>query len=106
MPSLVCSAQNCVYNDSMYCSKGDIMVGGDEAHKSQETCCESFQERRADSMRNSVGTPSADIMVDCQACNCTYNENLKCTAGKIDISGVGASSCDETECSTLYCECQ
>ena len=106
MAELKCKAEHCTYNKDRYCSKGDIMVGGDEAEKSQETCCESFQERRADSMKDSVGTPSADIMVDCQASNCTYNENLKCTAGKIDISGVGASSCDETECSTFCCECQ
>lgn len=29
MAMLVCSAQKCVYNDGMYCSKGDIKVGGE-----------------------------------------------------------------------------
>lgn len=31
MAMLVCSAQKCVYNDGMYCSKGDIKVGGENA---------------------------------------------------------------------------
>ena len=26
MPELVCSAQSCVYNNAMYCSRGDIDV--------------------------------------------------------------------------------
>ena len=39
MAMLVCSAQKCVYNDGMYCSKGDIKVGGENATKVQETCC-------------------------------------------------------------------
>ena len=106
MPSLVCSVQNCVYNNAMYCSKGDIMVGGAEAEKCQDTCCESFQERKMENAKSSMGTPSQEIKVDCKACHCTYNEDCKCTAGKIDITGAGASASRETECSTFECECQ
>ncbi len=36
MAMLVCSAQKCVYNDGMYCSKGDIKVGGENATRVQE----------------------------------------------------------------------
>ena len=42
MAMLVCSAQKCVYNDGMYCSKGDIKVGGENATRVQETCCTDF----------------------------------------------------------------
>ena len=45
MSMLVCSAQKCVYNDGMYCSKGDIKVGGENATRVQETCCTDFTER-------------------------------------------------------------
>ena len=45
MAMLVCSAQKCVYNDGMYCSKGDIKVGGENATRVQETCCTDFTER-------------------------------------------------------------
>ena len=41
MPLLSCSAQNCVYNEDKYCSKGDILVQGDEAQTACETCCPS-----------------------------------------------------------------
>ncbi len=101
MPSLVCSAQNCVYNNAMYCSKGDIKVGGEQACKCQETCCASFQERRHESAKSSVGTPSANIAIKCEATNCKYNENRNCHAKSVDISGAAARKEAETECVTF-----
>lgn len=108
MPSLVCSAQNCVYNNAMYCSKGDIMVGDENAERCQETSCESFQERKMENAKNSMGSPSQEIKVGCKAWHCMYNDNeaCKCTAGKIDITGAAASTSGETECSTFECECK
>lgn len=101
MPLLVCSAQRCVYNDGMYCSKGEIQVGGEEACRPQETCCSSFRERTKENGRNSMGTPSQTIHVDCEACQCRYNSDYKCHADKIGIAGAGACECEQTECSTF-----
>lgn len=101
MPLLVCSAQHCVYNNGMYCGKGDIMVKGEHADKANETCCSSFKERGMDSAKSSVGTPSQIIQVDCTACNCQYNEEKVCTAEKIDITGASASRADQTACGTF-----
>ncbi len=101
MPSLICSVQNCVYNHAMYCGKGDIMVGGEEAVKCQDTCCESFCERRMDSAQSSMGTANQDIQVDCKATQCVYNENMECMAGKVTIAGAGAAVVKETECVTF-----
>lgn len=101
MPLLVCSAQRCVYNDGMYCSKGEIQVGGEEACRPQETCCSSFQERTKENGRNSMGTPSQTIDVACEACQCRYNSDQKCQATKIGIAGAGACECQQTECSTF-----
>ena len=67
MPALVCSAQNCVYNNAMYCSREDIRVGGANASACQDTCCESFQERKTESMKSSMGTPSTATRIDCEA---------------------------------------
>ena len=94
MPLLSCSAQNCVYNEDKYCSKGDILVQGDEA----QTACEEAGEG---SYKNSVGTPSATVQIDCTACKCHYNENNRCMAGQVDISGQSACTCTQTECSTF-----
>lgn len=101
MPLLVCSAQSCVYNDGMYCSKGDILVGGEEAKTSCETCCTSFKERTMESGKSSMGTPSQKIEVACEATECQYNKNRVCDAGKIDISGASARKSEQTECSTF-----
>ena len=102
MPSLVCSAQSCGYNEAMYCCKGDILVGGEEAESSGDTCCTSFRENTGTSARNSMGgSPSQTIYVDCDACNCVYNEEHKCHAEKIDIMGASASRSEQTACATF-----
>ena len=101
MPSLVCSAQNCVYNNAMYCSKEDIKVGGEQARKCQDTCCESFQERRHDSVKSSVGIPSAHTDIRCEATKCKYNGDRACHAKNVDISGAAAHKEVETECVTF-----
>ena len=56
MAMLVCSAAGkCVYNDGMYCSKGDIKVGGENATRVQETCCTDFTERTTQGAKSSMG---------------------------------------------------
>ncbi len=46
MADLKCGVENCTYNKDRLCSKGDIMVGGRHACDCEDTCCESFAERR------------------------------------------------------------
>ena len=101
MPELVCSAQSCVYNNAMYCSRGDIEVGGRNATVCQDTCCESFKERQGTSASNSMGTPSANTDIRCEAEHCQYNQNCCCSAGHVDVSGAAACRCEETECMTF-----
>lgn len=101
MPLLVCSAQSCVYNEAEMCCKGDIKVAGDAACKCQETCCSSFQERRGDSARSSMGTPCQKIDVDCEASQCTFNESCRCSADKIGIAGAAANESTQTECASF-----
>lgn len=107
MTILRCSATTCIYNKEELCSKGDIMVDGSTASRAEETCCSSFRERKADSMKNSVseGCGCEKISVDCAAHNCTYNEHCRCTAAAIDVSGDGACSPQDTRCSTFECRC-
>ena len=100
MPSLVCSAQNCVYNNAMYCSKGDIKVDGQQASVCQDTCCGSFEERRRDNMRSSMGSPNIATEIKCEVVHCRYNDNCCCNAKHVDISGAAAHCADETECVT------
>ena len=66
MAMLVCSAQKCVYNDGMYCSKGDIKVGGENATRVQETCCTDFTERTTQGAKSSMGSASQKINVACE----------------------------------------
>lgn len=103
MAELKCGVKECIYNAEYLCSKGDIMVGGQEAHHDEETCCESFMRRRegSDSFSNSVGHPSKLISIDCEAVKCVYNSNYKCVADHVDIKGNGCNDCEDTACATF-----
>lgn len=100
MPLLNCTARTCLYNVDEYCSKGDIKVDGRTATKADETCCQSFQERK-DSAANSCRCGSETIHVDCSACHCAFNTHEKCKADKITITGAAACHKDETTCGSF-----
>lgn len=101
MTVLSCSAITCSYNKDELCSKGDIKVGGRDAHEADQTCCESFVERKEGSMSNSTGCGCTTIAIDCAAEECMYNERCACVAGAINVGGNQACSSDETRCSTF-----
>lgn len=101
MAELRCQADTCTYNKERCCCKGDIMVGGKHAECPDDTCCESFVQKRGESLTNATSHPSATISVDCEVAKCVYNANYKCTADHVEISGMGADTSRETCCSTF-----
>ena len=101
MAELKCGVENCTYNKERLCSKGDIMVGGKHADNADDTCCESFMERRDGAFTSSTAHPSKTISIDCEAVKCVYNSNYKCVADHVDITGCGADSSRETSCATF-----
>ena len=103
MPELKCTVQTCVHNNQFLCSLDSIKVGGENAKNPQETCCDSFQERRDGSYTNAMKEASDCACVDCSATQCMYNENCQCHAGKISVEGGSASDCSGTECATFKC---
>lgn len=101
MAELKCKADTCTYNKDEYCCKGDIMVGGKHACCDDDTCCESFYERREGAFTSSMEHPSRTISIDCEATKCMYNTNYKCYANHVDIKGNGAGNSRETACATF-----
>ncbi len=101
MAELKCAVDTCVYNNSECCCKGDIMVGGMRALSCEETCCESFREKKGDRATNEAKHPSRTISIDCEAVKCIYNSNYKCLADHVDIRGCKAADCRETSCATF-----
>ena len=101
MTQLNCSVTSCLYNQDHYCSKDDITVGGSNAKRTSDTCCESFKERQGTSASNSMGTPSANTDIRCEAEHCQYNQNCCCSADHVNVSGAAACRCEETECTTF-----
>lgn len=103
MPELRCTVQTCVHNKEFCCDLDKIQVGGDVAKRSEETCCDSFVERSADSYSNVTGKASVTSKIDCKAQECMYNEHCKCHAGAISVEGSNACQCKDTECATFCC---
>lgn len=104
MPDLDCSAENCTYNDSHLCAKGTIKVEGHKAQHTEQTCCDSFVERRGYSYSNSVGEPSRYIAIECEAEKCIYNDDHVCSADTIGIAGYNAKESGQTECASFRLE--
>lgn len=102
MTYLDCSVTGCVYNADKCCCKGDIRVEGSEAHQNSDTCCGSFKERRGDGT-NVAKRVSKSADVACEACNCKFNKDQKCSAEHIGIAGGDACCCGETECASFCC---
>ena len=106
MTQLDCTATNCLYNKDSLCSKGDITIGGKNATRAGDTCCESFREKGSNTMMNSAGHASASVDIECEATKCVHNENCKCSADHIGIGGgSNACKCQETECADFRCSC-
>ena len=101
MAELKCGAENCGYNQDKCCCKGDIMVGGKHARCEDDTCCESFITKKADSFTSALSHPSRVISIDCEATQCVHNSNYKCVADHVDIHGNGASDSEMTACATF-----
>lgn len=101
MAELKCMAEKCNYNKDCLCCKGDIMVGGTHATTSDDTCCESFVEKRNDAFTSANAHQSKVISIDCDAVKCMYNSNYKCVASHVDINGQNATTSKLTSCGTF-----
>ena len=93
MTILNCSATKCIYNDNKLCSRGDIEITGDNAHRADETSCGSFRDRTTAAMQNSGA----------EHCGCE-KINIDC-ASSINVAGCSTDGCNETKCSTFACKC-
>lgn len=102
MPELKCTVQNCMHNQNYYCNLDAIEVGGSHASSPEDTCCDSFEERKSGTYSNSMQEASPKSTINCHAQSCQYNNDCRCTAGKISVEGGGACRCEETECATFH----
>lgn len=105
MPELKCTVQTCRHNKNFLCDLDKIEVGGNNARTEQETCCDSFEERKGDTYSNVTGEASPITNIDCKAEECKYNCDCECHAGKISVEGSNACRCEATECATFECQC-
>lgn len=101
MTKLDCNVTSCIHNADNCCCKQAIVVDGCHAKDCCDTCCGSFDENRDGTFTNLFKTPEKRLEIDCEAVNCIYNEQHRCQAEHVGISGNGASQAGQTECSTF-----
>jgi hypothetical protein len=101
MPELGCTVKNCSHNWEETCDRDRIRVDGRNACCCGETCCSSFEEAKDSGYKNAAGSAQMDTAVDCEARDCRYNEERRCTAGRIGIDGRNACECGQTECASF-----
>ena len=95
MPELRCTVQTCLHNKDFYCALDGSVAGGGSATTAEQTCCDSFEERRGgDTYSNVTGEASPKSDIDCKAVECRYNEDWQCHAGKISVEGSNACQCE------------
>lgn len=103
MPQLGCNVETCYYNKQNQCCKSAIDISGQAATSSSATCCNSYYEK-SEGVTNLDQSPNANLYVACHAHKCVHNQDCHCEADSIDISGIKASNCEETECSSFCCK--
>ena len=97
MSDLKCTVQSCAHNSSGLCTLSSIQVGGQNAHTSNQTACESFRERGNSTSNDAGKQASPQTSIRCEACHCTYNDDCRCTADNVCVD---TCSCG-TECRTF-----
>ncbi|MDD6481079.1 MAG: DUF1540 domain-containing protein [Lachnospiraceae bacterium] len=103
MTKLDCSVVNCAYNEENSCKRTDIQVEGTQAKTPSETSCGSFAPKGCGCGTNTMSEPKKETQVACEASECRFNENKKCSASHIGIAGGHADSGKETECGSFDC---
>lgn len=101
MTKLDCNVTNCIHNAENCCCKTSIIVDGQSAKQKVDTCCGSFAENKGSAFRNLFKTPENRLQVECEAVNCVFNEEHRCNAEHIGITGKSATEAVQTECSSF-----
>lgn len=101
MTKLDCNVVSCSYNEDNCCRRADIQVEGTDARTPSETSCGSFEPRGCGCAKNETGVPAKATAVACEAVECRFNREKKCSADHIGIAGGHADSFRETECGSF-----
>ena len=101
MTRLDCNVTNCLHNAENCCCKAAIIVEGEQAKDTCDTCCGSFDENKDGAYHNLFKTPENRLEVDCEAVKCVYNEGRHCSADHIGIAGDGSTEASHTECASF-----
>lgn len=110
-----CSVERCIHNLNNACSAQFIHIVGQDAVLPHDTDCHTFELRSFRSSITNISNINVTGVVDqifsedpvmnptikCSATECIFNQNLICTADKIEVKGPSSATIQQTECSTF-----
>ncbi len=101
MSRISCNVHTCAHNVQNGCDLNHVSIGGMDAKKSGQTCCDSFTERTSSAQNAVCGCGCGENEIACKAEKCYYNEHGCCSALSVDVNGIGATEKNRTECETF-----
>ncbi|MGI6162138.1 MAG: DUF1540 domain-containing protein [Christensenellales bacterium] len=123
MQKIHCKSQSCIHNDDERCSADTILVKGGFAEKSENTYCDSYNDdagsyilkeaegavrgRNVKSLGRWLDTEFASehehsgTQINCTASKCSFNDEYRCTAGKITINDPSVNPKGRSECKSF-----
>lgn len=103
MSQLQCNAANCASNKENHCCQPAIKVQGKSATTPTATRCQSFMQKGAGELSNSVqySGGNTDCEVRCTACHCSHNKAGSCNADSVNIDGCNACDKSDTCCNSF-----
>lgn len=107
MPRLKCTAKNCLYNQSSYCTRNRIHVQGTYAIEDEDTQCGTF--KMCDNCPEGalkleiayLDDGNEHLSINCDCINCKFNENELCHKDIVKISGLKAQTRQDTACESF-----
>lgn len=103
MTTLKCDVRNCSHNQDDYCCLTAIEIDGNGATNVEDTCCSNFISTEYE-MSNCTHDKQEALKINCSAAGCIYNQNRKCTADMVLVSGASTACCShDTQCGTFVC---
>lgn len=95
MYDLKCNREGCKFNKNCFCSAKQITVGKNAECTSYEASEDYHKKENSKIKQKAIRN---NTMVDCKACGCIFNSDLKCIANGICVATL-ANNCPE--CCTI-----
>lgn len=89
MPKINCSVDSCFYNQEAICGAHILNIGGQNAHITENTCCQTYKAGSAHNNTTLSQSNRGDTdLIFCEVNTCSYYAKNRCMLGEIEIGSL------------------